>query len=384
VPAALALALGGAVLTAAPASAAEAGLTVTAPAQNSTLESRDVTVTGSVFGGSTVIVYAADGTTPLARTNVGGTFGEPIDYSVQLPAYADDAPRAQSIKVGGLFGASGIPQVPVDFTLPTVAPVFSVTSPTEGETVDSRTVVFVGTGTDGSTVNVLDAAGDRVPGTIAAVVTDGVWTTTGTYSADAPLGQTVNVNQVTGGAGRGEATVNFQLPAAVLLAAPVITSPTEGQTVLGGQVTITGTGIAGDYIGVFVVPTRLLQESDPNRRAAAAEAAAPADPSDDIPVGADGTWSVTVALAPDAYTVIAFQADDPTGAGSVSAPSAPVNFILAAAPAAVAPGTTPTASGTTLAATGVDTNAFLGLGSLLALGGAALLIVRKRRLSSSF
>ncbi|MET3511174.1 LPXTG cell wall anchor domain-containing protein [Plantibacter flavus] len=476
VPAAIALALGGAVLTAAPASAAEAGLTVTAPAQNSTVDSRTVTVTGSVLGGSTVIVYAADGTTPLARTNVGGSFGQPIDYSVQLPTYADDAAVAQNIKVGGLFGGSGIPQVGVDFSLPAVAPAFAVTSPTEGQALDSRTVTFTGTGTDGSTVNVLDTNGDRVPGTTAAVVTNGQWTTTGTYADDAAVAQTVNVNQVTGGAGRGEATVNFTLPAAVpaqtfsvtsptegqaldsrtvtftgtgtdgstvnvldtngdrvpgttaavvtngqwtttgtyaddaavaqtvnvnqvtggagrgeqtvnftlptntVLGAPSITSPTEGETVVGDVVTFTGTGEPGAYIGLLTVPTAALDEVSANARAAAE----PADPADEILVDENGQWSVTLAFAPNAYTTVAIQSTvpAPTEVDQISAPSEPVSFTLAAAPAAAAPGaaTPPAANaGNTLASTGVDGTAFLGLSALLMLGGAALLVVRKRR-----
>ena len=379
-PAAIALALGGAVLTAAPASAAEAGLTVTAPAQNSTVDSRTVTVTGSVFGGSTVIVYAADGTTPLARTNVGGSFGQPIDYSVQLPTYADDAAVAQNIKVGGLFGGSGIPQVGVDFSLPAVAPAFAVTSPTEGQALDSRTVTFTGTGTDGSTVNVLDTNGDRVPGTTAAVVTNGQWTTTGTYADDAAVAQTVNVNQVTGGAGRGEATVNFTLPANTVLGAPSITSPTEGETVVGDVVTFTGTGEPGAYIGLLTVPTAALDEVSANARAAAE----PADPADEILVDENGQWSVTLAFAPNAYTTVAIQSTvpAPTEVDQISAPSEPVSFTLAAAPAAAAPGaaTPPAANaGNTLASTGVDGTAFLGLSALLMLGGAALLVVRKRR-----
>ncbi|WP_141377934.1 hypothetical protein, partial [Microbacterium testaceum] len=118
VPAAIALALGGVALTAAPASAAEAGLTVTSPIDGSTVDSRTVTVQGSVFGGSTVIVYDQSGNNVLARSNVGGSFGQPTPYSLTLPAYADDAPVAQTIVVGGLYGGSGIPQQSVSFALP--------------------------------------------------------------------------------------------------------------------------------------------------------------------------------------------------------------------------------------------------------------------------
>jgi hypothetical protein len=212
-PAILSLGLGGALFASTAAQAADAGLTVTSPTNNSTVASRTVTVAGSVYGGSTVIVYAADGSSVLARENVGGSFGKPTSYSLSLPTYTDSAPVAETIKVGGLYGGSGIPQETVNFSLPAPAATFTVTSPTEGQTLASRTVTFTGTGTNGSTVNVLDTNGTRVPGTTAAVVSNGTWSTTGTYPADAPVAQTVDINQVTGGAGRGAATVHFTLPA---------------------------------------------------------------------------------------------------------------------------------------------------------------------------
>jgi hypothetical protein len=383
VPAILSLALGGALLAAAPANAAEAGLIVTAPANGATTASRTVTVSGSVFGGSVVIVYAADGTTELARTNPGGELNTPTPYSVVLPVYADDASAAQTIKVGGLYGGSGIPQRTVNFTLPAVAPVFAVTSPTEGETLTSRTVVFSGTGTDGSTVNVLDADGDRIPGTEAAVVSDGTWTTTGTYPDDAAVAQTVYVNQVTGGAGRGEQTVNFTLPP-TLLPAPVITSPTNGQIVTGATVTFTGTGTPDTNVLLLVVPTDLLNQPT-------ARAAAPADPTDPILVDAAGNWTVTLALAPEDYTAAAALVElNEQGelVGIISEPSADVAFTLVAAAAApvtpagsVTPGTsanTGSSNKNQLASTGSAPAGLIGIASLMALAGAATLILRKK------
>ena len=238
-PAIVTIALGGVLLAANPASAAPAGLTVVTPEAGSTVDSRTVTVSGSVFGGSTVIVYDAEGDDVLARTNPGGSFGQPTSYSLTLPTFADDASVEQTIVVGGLYGGSGIPRQPVTFNLPAVAPAFNfaVTTPTEGQALDSREVTFTGTGTNGSTVNVLTPEGNRVPGTTAAVVRNGQWATTGTYANDADVNQTVNVNQVTGGAGRGQATVNFTIPAVPVVTdpegeQPVITDPEEEQPVV--------------------------------------------------------------------------------------------------------------------------------------------------------
>lgn len=321
----------------------------------------------------------------LARTNVRGTFGQPAPYSVTLPAFADDAAASQTIIVSGFYGGSGIPQQRVTFTLPAAAPVgnFTVTAPQNGQTLDSRTVTFTGTGTEGSTVNVLDVDGNRAAPQ-AVVTGEGQWTTTGTYADDAPVAQTVNINQVTGGAGRGEATVSFTLPAPapVELPAPVITSPTEGQIVTGTQVTFEGTGTPGAYMGLLVVPTELLEDAAPQARAAAP---APADPADPILVDENGTWTVTLALLPENYTAVAVQAADPEGVTGVSAFSEPVKFSLVAAvpaPAGGGSGAAPAANPTnpTLAATGgADPSIMIGAAVLTLLVGAGALVVGKRR-----
>ncbi|PNW09060.1 hypothetical protein C1632_08170 [Microbacterium testaceum] len=379
VPAAIALALGGVALTAAPASAAEAGLTVTSPIDGSTVDSRTVTVQGSVFGGSTVIVYDQSGNNVLARSNVGGSFGQPTPYSLTLPAYADDAPVAQTIVVGGLYGGSGIPQQSVSFALPAAAPVgnFTVTAPTNGQTVDSRTVTFTGTGTDGSTVNVLDANGNRIPGTTAAVVVNGQWSTTGTYPADAPVAQTITANQVTGGAGRGEQTVSFTLPAVTPVGNFTVTAPTNGQTVDSRTVTFTGTGTDGSTVNVL--------DANGNRI-----------PGTTAAVVVNGQWSTTgtyPADAPVAQTISANQVTGGAGRGEQT-----VSFTL---PAAVTPTPTPTptpapagngssaapvggsssvASGSKLAVTGsADVMPLVGAGALALMAGAGIFLYGKRR-----
>ncbi|MFL2000637.1 hypothetical protein ABTU82_08000, partial [Microbacterium sp. A1-JK] len=113
-------------------------------------------------------------------------------------------------------GFSGNGEISVSFSLPAVEGVFSVTSPKPGETVDSRTITFTGTGENGSFVNVLDENGDRIPGTGSAVVSNGVWSTTGTYADDASVAQTITAFQTTGFSGNGEISVSFSLPASVV------------------------------------------------------------------------------------------------------------------------------------------------------------------------
>jgi LPXTG-motif cell wall-anchored protein len=370
-PVALALGLGGALFAATAANAADAGLTVTSPANNSTVASRTVTVSGSVFGGSTVIVYAADGSSVLARENVGGSFGDPTPYSLTLPAYADSAPVAQTIEVGGLYGGSGIPQEAVHFTLPAAATPFTVTSPTPGEAESSRTVTFTGTGTNGSTVNVLDTDGNRIPGTTAAVVSNGTWTTTGTYADSAPVAQTVSVNQVTGGAGRGQATVSFTLPAPT--ATFSVTSPTEGQTVASRTVTFTGTGTNGSTVNVL--------DTDGNRI-----------PGTTAAVVSNGVWSTTGTYATDAPAAQTVDVNQVTGGAGRG--EAVVHFTLPTTtpvtPVSPAGGTTGTTGASTtspaslgstsLADTGSNVTGATTLGAvLLAAGAAAVVVVSRRR-----
>ncbi|WP_191089255.1 LPXTG cell wall anchor domain-containing protein [Microbacterium radiodurans] len=354
--------------------------TVTAPENGSTVESRTVTFTGTGTEGSLVNVLNVDGSRAAdqARVNSAGQWST-------TTTYADDAPVAQTVNINQVTGGAGRGNATVNFTLPAVVPVgnFTVTAPENGSTVESRTVTFTGTGTEGSTVNVLDVDGNRAAPQ-AVVNGDDQWSTTVTYSDDAPVAQTVNINQVTGGAGRGNATVNFTLPAPAPaeLPAPVITSPTEGQTVTGTQVTFEGTGTPGAYIGLLVVPTELVEDAAPQARAAAP---APADPADPILVDENGNWTVTLALLPENYTVVAIQAADPEGATGLSAASEPVNFSLVApvpAPAGGGSGAAPAANPTnpTLAATGgADPSLMFGIAALTLLAGAGALVVSKRR-----
>jgi len=211
--------------------AAVVAFTVTAPTEAQAETSRTVTFTGTGMNGSTVNVL------DTAGNRVPGTTAAVVSNGTwsTTGTYSESAPVAQTVNVNQVTGGSGNGDATVHFTLP-AAFNFTVTSPTEGEAESSRTVTFSGTGTDGSTVNVLNTDGNRVPGTTAAVVTGGVWSTTGTYSADAPVAQTVNVNQVTGGAGRGNVTVHFTLPSETIPAPPVgggttdTTSPVSTRT----------------------------------------------------------------------------------------------------------------------------------------------------------
>lgn len=269
-----------------------------------------------------------------------------------------------------------------------------MTAPTPGQAETSRTVTVSGTGTSGSTVSVVDGNDTvLIPGNL--VVVDGKWSGTVTYAADAATAQSLRFRQTTGGAGRGDVTVNITLPASTTdatVAAPVITSPKNGEHLTDSSVTFTGTGTPGSNILLVAAPTSTVNSADTMQAQAAAE---PNDPTDPIVVDANGNWTATLALTPNDYTAqaIAFLLDangdpvlDANGDPVVSDPSNTVEFVLSAAATVIAP-VNPTATGGTvtgtraLAFTGSNPAPMIGLGALLAAAGTAITVIARRRRS---
>ena len=393
-------------------------LTVDAPTEGQAFDTRTVTVSGTASQGSTVTVSDAAG--ELGRQNLGNSTSYSIDVT-----FADTAAAAQTLTVGGTLGGSGITPVTRSITIPAPveapAPAKTVTldAPAEGDTTDSRTVVFEGTAPEGSTVTVVDEAGAELGrqnlgnGTTFAIEV--------TYADDADVEQTVVVSGVVGGSGfDNSVTRSFSIPAVVAPepqpepipapepivapATPVITAPVQDETVVGDRVTFQGTGTPGSDIGLFAVPTDDLAELEAQVEEALAALEPqlstlaqpspqpePVDPTDRIVVGEDGTWSVTLEQLPGDYTVVAFAAlfdedgavvtDPTTGLPVVSGLSTPVEYSLVAA--VVPAGTTPVAvvpADSALAYTGTELSGVaLGLAGALTLAGVALTLVARRR-----
>jgi hypothetical protein len=218
-----------------------------------------------------------------------------------------------------------------------------------------------------------------------------------TFPEDAEALQVVTATQTTDGVQTGEVPLAFALPVE-LAPAPTITSPTNGELIVGDRVTFTGTGEPGANVLLLVVPTALLAELEEQlaselggglgsgtdaRAAAAAEPIEPADPSDPILVDANGAWTVTVALPPEEYTAVAVLIDPETGLPT-SEPSAEVQFSLVAAAAVAGPGDGTGAdadggNGEGLAVTGSDSAGAIGLAAALLLAGVMALASRGLR-----
>ncbi|GAB2974069.1 LPXTG cell wall anchor domain-containing protein [Frigoribacterium salinisoli] len=424
VPAALSLALGGALFGATAASAAPGDLQVTSPAQGQVFDTLDIDVVGTAPEGTVVSVFDEPfGLVAQETVDATGTFSTPLSFA------PESAPDQTLVITSTLAGATVvdetitrdfvIPGVPVD---PTVE--FDVTEPAPGTPLESRTVTFSGTGTDDSTVTATDA--DDAVLADPAIVTDGVWTLEVVFAEDAPVGQTVTFTQLTDGVESGVVEVTLELPAATPApapepeptpqpepipapepvtapATPVITAPVQDETVVGDRVTFQGTGTPGSDIGLFAVPTADLAELEAQVEEALAALEPqlgtfaqpspqpePVDPTDRIVVGDDGTWSVTLEQVPGEYTVVAFAAlfedgtivtDPTTGLPVVSGLSTPVEYSLVTA--VVPAATTPVAvvpADSALAYTGSETSGVaLGLAGALTLAGVVLTLVARRR-----
>lgn len=358
VPAVVTLALGGALLSTTAAQAAPGDLVVSSPATGATTNSRTVSVAGNATPGAAIEVFTdSTETTSLGTAAADATSGA---YTAALTPYADDATPAQSVFVVESFPDEADETAAVDFFLPNL----DVTSPVAGATTASRTVEVTGTGIPTATVNLSPSVGDAVIGQIT-VGADRTWTGSVTFPADATPEQTITVDQVLGGSGRGQVVLPVVLPAVVTppttpvtLPAPVITAPAQGSTVTGTEVTFEGTGTPGADIGLFVAPTDTVSTLAD-------------DPAARIIVDANGDWTVTLALQPADYTAVAFQAlvdaagqpvVDENGLPVLSDDSTPVDFTLEAA--AVAPFAAPVVTspaagqavvGSTLTVTGTGT-----------------------------
>jgi LPXTG-motif cell wall-anchored protein len=266
VPTALALALGGVLLAAGPASAA-APVTITSPAPGSTYDNsaglpQVVPITGTGLPATDDLVLTYDiGTGTPAQALFSGTTHN-ADGSFFVNANFGQLPPGETTVVANVSGAdrqTGIadPEVtPSSYTFelavaPNPAFPFTVTYPGTGQVVDTTTPVFTGTAQPGSTVTVTYSnknLGNSTAGT-------GVADLAGNYSipttfldlAPGSLGTGANVTQSNPDAQVGRLSVNFTFAQAPVPAiAPTVTA-TPGEVTLD-EATTTGIAIAATTV----------------------------------------------------------------------------------------------------------------------------------------
>ncbi|MFJ6171557.1 hypothetical protein [Curtobacterium sp. NPDC092190] len=296
---------------------ADGSLTVEVPAQQTafavsshTVSGRTLTVTGTGTPGLTVQVDPANGTVQRSAVGSDGTW----KLTYEIPASAGTDAKTYTV----LEENSGFQvQDQASFTAAAEATqaTFSVTSPKDGSTVDSRTVTFTGTGQQGDTVNLLGTNDQRLTG-VVVVGADQTWSATVTFPSTAARQQAVRVTDVRGGSGAGDTTVDITLPAVAPADQFSLTSPKDGSTVGSRTVTFTGTGTPGDLVNTL--------DADGDRVAP------------QVLVGADGTWTTTGTFSNSAAVVQKLSVNQVGGAQGQGT----VEFTITL-PAASTPVTTP-------------------------------------------
>lgn len=307
-----------------------------------------VTDGGQLYTGSTI-----SGTGPAGATlqvnqsfgNSGDSFEVAIDangnWSFPAPTRLGEVSYSLTAVRG--FDSSETTTLAVQVVLGAPA----ITSPFDGQAVETDIPVISGTGYPGATVTLTgDVTGEAV------VADSGLWSletgglTYGSYS--------VSATQVVEGQPASPAAVStFQ----VVPVAPIITSPVGGTTYEPGSAPtqVTGTGIAGASVVVYV-----------NGNSAGT-----------VVVGENGTWAqpFSAALAAGDYEISAAQVINGVG-GTV----ATVKIAVAGAG-----GSTPAGNGPGLANTGNPAMPLVGGGALALLlaAGGVLLMVRRNQTTAA-
>jgi hypothetical protein len=251
---------------------------VTSPTTNSTVSSRTVTFAGTGAAGSTVTVLESDGS-PVPGTHPA-VVGANRAWTT-TGTFPPTAPAGEHLTANQVTSGSANGSAPVVVNLPArPSHLFAITGPANNSTVPSRTVTFTGTGTPGSTVSFLDA-GSRVHGTSPALVaSNGIWSTTATFPATAPVTEHLTASQVTGSSANGGAPLVVHLPALTYPFA--LTSPADNATVASRTVTFAGTGTPGSTVSILDSGGTRVPGTSP----------ATVDPA--------GAWSTTRTFAPSA------------------------------------------------------------------------------------
>lgn len=245
-PAALTLALGGALLGATSASAVDGQLVVSTPTAAQELDSRIVTVSGTAAPSSSILIYDGDSiASPLLGTAAAGETGA-WSTAVSFPA---EAPAAQTITVSGTLENEPFDtSVQRSFTIPAPAvdaPVTTLTlaTPVEGSTEASRTVVFSGTAPAGSRIEISNGTVLVLGGTLAPDSTTFSFPVTLPAAFGTPAAFTVTA-VTPDGLAVGATNRTITVPPAD--AAPVtpfdVTEPAEGTPLTSRTVTFSGTG----------------------------------------------------------------------------------------------------------------------------------------------
>ncbi|WP_244981472.1 adventurous gliding motility protein AgmC [Corallococcus exercitus] len=296
---------------------------ISTPANGSTINTPDVTVTGTSTGATSVtLTYNGTDYGPIPVDGAG-------NWSYQLPV---SLPEGSITVTAVATDAAGNESTPDDttFTVDLTAPEVEITTPADGTTVASNTVTVTGTSVGATSVTLTFEGTDYGPIPVDA---SGNWS----QALPGPLADgTYTVTAVSTDAAGNESTPDSSTFTVDQTAPTVaITTPANGSTV-GANVTVTGTTTGATSVTVTFQGTNYGP----------------------IPVDASGNWSQALPgpLANGTYTVTAVAVD---GVGNTS-PTATSTFTVNTAAPTVAITTPANGSSTTnpnVTVTGTSTGA---------------------------
>ena len=389
-----------------------------------TTTSTTVAFTGAALPATdTIAVAYSDGTTAQdatvsGLTNPGSTWGANVDFTKLAPGQKTVEAVVTAVTLAD--GTVDTTVAPADETFtfataPVVAATPAVTSTPDYDSTDDVTADGQGVTLDvtGFAANEpLTIAATSAKGATVALTTDPATATTD--ATGAYTGTAFFPEDVTGGdyaiTITGQTSKETVATEIALIGDPTITAPTDGQKIVGTTATFAGTGTPGSNIVLFYGPAAdfadfdqaaLQQRESALRKAAAAgrsvpDASSPSDPAsptDPIVVAANGTWSVTVAVKPGAYKVVAFgalldssgnQVENSRGDFPTTIAAQDPAFTVVAPAAVITPAAAPGTGTGTLAFTGSQdaVPATIG-GGILLLAGLGLVVVARRRRSAA-
>ena len=198
---------------------------------------------GDVEAGTTISGTAATGSTLQVQPSKGDDFEVAItDGAWSFPAPVETGEISYAVRAVEGFSTSPVTAFKVNVVpAPLAAPV--ITSPAEGQVVETQVTKVTGTGTPGATVELTGAVADT-----ATVAADGTWT------VETELGYgyyTLNARQTSDDA---PASSTVSVSFTVVPVAPAITDPKNGTGYDqgSGPKAVSGTGIDGAVVTVSV------------------------------------------------------------------------------------------------------------------------------------
>lgn len=270
-------------------------VTLTTPPAISAMNAAAYPVSGACTTAAGAVAVQVGAVSAMTACN-SGTFGTTVNAS----GLADGPSISVTASQTNMTGTGTDTRITRKDTAAPTAP--SVTTPTEGATLNTATPTITGTGEAGATLVVRRGAITVCTVTVPA---NGVWSCVAPAIPDGAVTITATATDEVGNASPVSPARNFNVDTAAP-AAPVITNPAQNATV-GINPTIAGTAEANATVSVSESGVLVCS----------------------VTANGTGQWSCPTSYQPGTRTITATQRDV---SGNTSAPSTPRQFTVAAVP----------------------------------------------------